>query len=69
MILAGAALLTYLAGPAAERASKVIVQSVFEALAAGVATHDLGGQATTTGFTDEVIRRMTARMEAEVGAD
>ena len=69
MILAGAALLTYLADPAAERASRVIVQSVFEALAAGVATHDLGGQATTTGFTDEVIRRMTARLEAEVGAD
>jgi isocitrate dehydrogenase (NAD+) len=69
MILAGAALLTYLEEPAADRASKAIVQSVFEALAAGVATHDLGGQSTTTGFTDEVIRRMAARLEAEIGVD
>jgi isocitrate dehydrogenase (NAD+) len=63
MILAGAALLTYLGAPAADRASRALYESVFEALGQGIATPDLGGQATTTGFTDEVIRRVTSKLD------
>jgi isocitrate/isopropylmalate dehydrogenase len=63
MILAGAALLTYLGTPAADRASRAIYEAVFEALAQGVATPDLGGQATTSGFTDEIIRRVTSKLD------
>ncbi len=63
MILAGAALLTYLGTPAADRASRALYESVFEALGQGVATPDLGGQASTTGFTDEVIRRVTSKLD------
>lgn len=63
MILAGAALLTYLGTPAADRASRAIYEAVFEALSQGFATPDLGGQATTTGFTDEIIRRVTSKLD------
>ena len=63
MILAGAALLTYLGTPAADRASRALYESVFEALGQGVATPDLGGQASMTGFTDEVIRRVTSKLD------
>ena len=63
MILAGAALLTYLGIPAADRASRAVYESVFEALGQGIATPDLGGQASMTGFTDEVIRRVTSKLD------
>jgi isocitrate/isopropylmalate dehydrogenase len=63
MILAGAALLAYLPQPEASRASRAIYESVFEAVYQGLATPDLGGQAGTTEFTDEVIRRVTAKLE------
>jgi len=63
MILAGAALLTYIGTPAADRASRAIYEAVFEALAQGLATPDLGGQATTSGFTDEIIRRVTSKLD------
>jgi isocitrate dehydrogenase (NAD+) len=63
MILAGAALLTYIGTPAADRASRAIYEAVFEALAQGLATPDLGGQATTSGFTDEIIRRVTSTLD------
>jgi len=63
MILAGAALLTYLGTPAADRASRAVYESVFEALGQGIATPDLGGQASMTGFTDEVIRRVTSKLD------
>jgi len=63
MILAGAALLTYVGIPAADRASRAIYEAVFEALAQGTATPDLGGQATTSGFTDEIIRRVTSKLD------
>jgi isocitrate/isopropylmalate dehydrogenase len=64
MILAGAALLTYIACPEAASASRAMYESVFEALSDGIATHDLGGHATTSEFTDEVIRRMTSKLDA-----
>jgi isocitrate/isopropylmalate dehydrogenase len=63
MILAGAALLTYLPQPEAARASRAIYESVFEAVYQGLATPDLGGQSSTSDFTDEVIRRVSAKLE------
>ncbi len=63
MILAAAALLTYFGSAEADRASRAIYESVFEAVFEGVKTSDLGGQATTTEFTDEVIRRVKTKLE------
>lgn len=63
MILAGAALLTYYGQPAAERASRAIYEAVFEAVFDGLKTADLSGHATTTEFTDEVIRRVRSKLE------
>jgi isocitrate dehydrogenase (NAD+) len=63
MILAGASLLTYLPDPGAGAASRAIYESVFEAVADGLKTADLGGHATTTAFTDEVIRRVHSKLE------
>ncbi len=63
MILAGASLLTYLDHPQAARTARAIYEAAFEALYEGIATPDLGGGASTTEFTDEVIRRMNAKLE------
>lgn len=63
MILAGAALLTYFEQPEADRASRAIYESVFEAIYDDVKTADLGGHATTTEFTDHVIRRVKSKLE------
>jgi len=56
MILAGAAVLGF-GGDEAERAGRALRQSCLEAVAAGTRTADLGGHASTSDFTDEVIRR------------
>jgi isocitrate/isopropylmalate dehydrogenase len=67
MILAGAALLRQAAvrGYAgAERAAAAIYDAVLEATSAGTRTADLGGDATMTGFTDEVIARVRAKLSA-----
>lgn len=45
------------------RASRAVYESVLEAAAAGVRTPDLGGQASTTEFTDEVIGRIRTKIE------
>ncbi len=66
MILAAAALLHHAAElpfENAESCSRAIYDAVFEATAAGVRTSDLGGHASTTGFTDAVIARVGARLE------
>jgi isocitrate dehydrogenase (NAD+) len=64
MILAGAALLVHMdAGDAAD-AGRAIREACFEAVAEGVRTADLGGHATTTEFTDEVIRRVRSKLDA-----
>lgn len=63
MILAGAALLSYVGLPEAERASRAMYESVFEAIFDGVKTADLGAHATTTEFTDEVVRRVRSKLE------
>jgi isocitrate dehydrogenase (NAD+) len=63
MILAGAALLSYVGSEAANRASRAIYESVFESVSQGVATPDLGGQATSTEFTGEIIRRVCSKLD------
>ncbi len=63
MILAGAALFTYIDDQAAEKASRAIYEAAFEAVYQGIATPDMRGQSTTTEFTDEVIRRVEAKLE------
>ncbi len=62
MILAGAALLGY-AGEQGEQPSRAIREGALEAVAEGFRTADLGGQAGTTEFTDEVIRRTKTKLE------
>jgi isocitrate/isopropylmalate dehydrogenase len=66
MILAAAALLHYagmLGHERADTASRAIYESVLETTATGVRTPDLGGHATTTEFTDEVISRVRTKIE------
>lgn len=63
MILAGAALLRYVSGTPASNASRAIYESVFEAVYDGIKTNDLGGSATTSEYTDEVIRRVRGKLE------
>ena len=66
MILACGAVLHYagVAGYAgAHRAARAIYESVLEASAAGVRTPDLGGDATTSGFTSEVIARVRTKID------
>ncbi len=65
MILACAAVLQYASPdrPELERASRAIYESVLEASAAGVRTPDLGGHASTSGFTSEVVTRVRTKIE------
>ncbi len=63
MILAGAAVLRYARTEAATRASRAIYEATLEAVQNGIRTTDLGGSASTTGFTDEVIRRVQGKLE------
>ena len=63
MILAGASILSYIKTPQADKASRAIYESVFEAVHAGHTTTDLGGRLSTTEFTDEVIQRVKAKLE------
>ncbi len=63
MIMAVASLLGYMKGEAARRASRAIYESALEAVSDGVRTADLGGQATTTDFTAEVVRRVKTKVE------
>ena len=62
MILAGAALLGY-AGEEAQPASRAVREACLEAVAEGMRTHDLGGHASTSEFTDEVVRRTRSKLE------
>ncbi|HLF28796.1 MAG TPA: isocitrate/isopropylmalate family dehydrogenase [Anaerolineae bacterium] len=63
MILAGAALLTYVGVPEADRASRAIYESAFEAIYDGITTADLGHHIGTTEYTDEVIKRVRKKLE------
>jgi isocitrate dehydrogenase (NAD+) len=66
MILAVAALLHYageLGHEGADTASRAVYESVLEATATGVRTPDLGGHATTSEFTSEVIGRVRTKID------
>jgi isocitrate/isopropylmalate dehydrogenase len=63
MILAVASLLGYMKVDAARQASRAIYESALEAVSDGIRTADLGGHASTTDFTDEVIRRVRTKVE------
>jgi isocitrate/isopropylmalate dehydrogenase len=63
MILAVAAVLGYMRDAKAHRASRAIYESALEAVSDGIRTADLGGDASTTEFTDEVVRRVRTKVE------
>jgi isocitrate dehydrogenase (NAD+) len=63
MILSVASLLGYMPGDAPRTASRALYESALEAVSDGVRTADLGGQASTTEFTDEVIRRVRTKID------
>jgi isocitrate/isopropylmalate dehydrogenase len=66
MILASAAVLHYAAVKGYEgagRASRAIYESVLEATASGIRTPDLGGHATTSEFTTDVIGRVRTKID------
>jgi isocitrate/isopropylmalate dehydrogenase len=58
MILAAAAVLSYMHDARADVASRTIYDAALGVLNEGIATADLGGHATTTEFTDAVIKRI-----------
>jgi isocitrate dehydrogenase (NAD+) len=62
MILAGAALLGY-GDEQAQQISRAIREACLEAVSDGVRTADLGGHASTSEYTDEVIRRTRTKLE------
>lgn len=64
MILAGAALLTHVDDQEARNAGRAVREACLEAVSAGVRTADLGGHASTSQFTDEVVARTRAKLEA-----
>ncbi len=63
MILAGAAILRYVGNQQANNASRAIYEATMETVYDGVRTPDLAGQATTSEFTNEVIRRVQGKLE------
>jgi isocitrate dehydrogenase (NAD+) len=63
MILAAAALLGFATDARCQAVSTVVRDAVFEALRAGIATADLGGNASTSDFTDSVVARVRAAIE------
>ena len=62
MILAGAALLSHADDPA-QQAGRAIREACLEAVSEGVRTADLAGHASSTEFTDEVIRRTRSKLD------
>jgi isocitrate dehydrogenase (NAD+) len=63
MILAAAALLSHMDDEEARTAGRAIREAALEAVSAGVRTADLGGHASTTEFTDDVIARVRSKLE------
>jgi isocitrate dehydrogenase (NAD+) len=63
MILAAAALLAQTDDDQGRGAGRAIRESALEAVAHGTKTADLTGHASTTEFTDEVIRRTRTKLE------
>jgi len=63
MILASAAVLSYIDDRRATTASRAIYEGTLEAVREGTATSDLGGQSTTTEFTDAVIGKVKNKLD------
>jgi isocitrate/isopropylmalate dehydrogenase len=63
MILAGAALLSYIPDDHAHHASRAIYEAAMETVYDGIRTTDLGGSSSTSDYTNEVIRRVKAKLE------
>ena len=63
MILAAGSLLGYMKGVETHQASRAIYEAALETVSDGIRTADLGGQASTTEFTDEVIRRVKTKID------
>src|ERR1700724_1294993 len=63
MILAVASLLGYMKGDQPHRASRSIYEAALETVSDGIRTADLGGQASTTEFADEVVRRVRTKID------
>ena len=63
MILAIAALFTFIDDSRATSASRAIYESVLETVREGVATSDLGGHASTTEFTETVIGKVKTKLD------
>jgi isocitrate dehydrogenase (NAD+) len=63
MILAAAALLSHMDEQQARAAGRAIREASLEAVSGGVRTADLGGHASTTEFTDEVIGRVRSKLD------
>ncbi|HSM58458.1 MAG TPA: isocitrate/isopropylmalate family dehydrogenase [Candidatus Sulfomarinibacteraceae bacterium] len=63
MILAAGALFGHMPEQEAQRISRAIYEATLEAVYEGVRTSDLGGGAHTDEFTNDVIRRLRAKLE------
>ncbi len=63
MILACGALLRYIDSKEAANASRALYEATLESVYNGVKTPDLGGQASTSEFVDEVIREVRGKLE------
>jgi isocitrate dehydrogenase (NAD+) len=63
MIMAVASLLSYIKSDGARRASRAVYEAALEAVSDGVRTADLGGHASTTEFTAEVVRRVKTKVD------
>ncbi|HUZ50232.1 MAG TPA: isocitrate/isopropylmalate family dehydrogenase [Candidatus Dormibacteraeota bacterium] len=63
MILAAGALIGYVQDKRAANASRAIYEAALEAVHGGTATADLGGQASTTEFTDAVIEGVKRKLD------
>jgi isocitrate/isopropylmalate dehydrogenase len=63
MILAVAALLSQTDDERARQAGRAVREAALEAVSQGVKTADLSGHASTTEFTDDVIRRTKTKLE------
>lgn len=63
MLLACGAVLRYVGTKEATNASRAIYEGTLETVYNGIKTPDLGGQATTSEFVDEVIREVRGKLE------
>ena len=63
MILACGAVLRYIGTKEASNASRALYEATLESVYNGIKTPDLGGQASTSEFVDEVIREVRGRLE------